>query len=168
MTAPITNLPTSELQALDNAHHLHPFTHSKTLHDRGVRVIRSARGVHLTDNDGNRILDGMSGLWNVNVGYGRQDIVDAVARQMQELPFYNTFFNTSHPPVIELGRLLAEVTPKQFNRFFSPARARNRTTPSSAWCAISGTWRASRKRASSSPAATAIMAQPWPEHRSAA
>ncbi len=73
---------------------------------------------HLTDSEGNRILDGMSGLWNVNVGYGRQEIVDAVTRQMQELPFYNTFFNTSHPPVIELGRLLAEVTPKQFNRFF--------------------------------------------------
>jgi putrescine---pyruvate transaminase len=118
MNAPLTNLPTAELQALDAAHHLHPFTHSRTLHERGVRIIRSARGVHLTDTDGNRILDGMSGLWNVNVGYGRTEIVDAVARQLAELPFYNTFFNTSHPPVIELGRLLSDVTPKQFSRFF--------------------------------------------------
>ncbi len=118
MNAPLTNMPTAELRALDAAHHLHPFTNARTLNEEGVRVIRSARGVHLTDSDGNRILDGMSGLWNVNVGYGRKEIADAVARQIEQLCFYNTFFKTSHPPVIELGRVLAEVTPKQFNRFF--------------------------------------------------
>jgi putrescine---pyruvate transaminase len=118
MNAPLTNMPTAELRALDAAHHLHPFTNTKTLNEEGVRVIRSARGVHLTDSDGNRILDGMSGLWNVNIGYGRKEIAEAVARQIEELCFYNTFFKTSHPPVIELSRMLAEVTPRQFNRFF--------------------------------------------------
>jgi putrescine---pyruvate transaminase len=118
MNAPLTNMPTAELRALDAAHHLHPFTNARTLNEEGVRVIRSARGVHLTDSEGNRILDGMSGLWNVNIGYGRKEIAEAVARQLEELCFYNTFFKTSHPPVIELSRLLSEVTPKQFNRFF--------------------------------------------------
>ena len=118
MTLHQTNLTTPQLQALDAAHHLHPFTDTKGLNAEGARVIVKAKGVHLWDSEGNRIIDGMSGLWNVNVGYGRQEIVDAVARQMQELPFYNTFFKTTHLPAIELSRLLSELTPKGFNRVF--------------------------------------------------
>lgn len=109
---------TTALRELDAAHHLHPFTNTRTLNAKGVRVIKSAAGVYLLDTDGNRILDGMSGLWCVAAGYGRREIIQAVTRQMEELPFYNTFFNTSHPPVIELSRLLATLTPPQFNRFF--------------------------------------------------
>jgi putrescine aminotransferase len=108
---------TTELQAADAAHHLHPFTNARLLNAKGARVISSACGVYLMDTDGNRILDGMSGLWCVSVGYGRKDIIDAVARQLEQLTFYNTFFNTTHPPVVELSRLLAEVTPPQFNHF---------------------------------------------------
>jgi putrescine aminotransferase len=118
MNAPVSNLETVALRAIDAAHHLHPFTNTRTLNEEGARVIVSARGVHLTDSDGRRYLDGMSGLWNVNVGYGRREIAEAVARQIEELPFYNTFFKTTHPPVIALSRLLAEVTPPAFNRFF--------------------------------------------------
>jgi len=111
-----TDTPT--LQAIDAAYHLHPFTNTRELNARGVRVIKSARGVYLTDTNDNRILDGMSGLWCVAVGYGRRAIIEAVTRQLEELPFYNTFFNTSHPPVIELSRMLAGLTPPQFNHFF--------------------------------------------------
>ena len=64
------------------------------------------------------ILDGMAGLWCVNLGYGRQDLVDAATQQMQELPYYNSFFQTSHPPAIELSELLVEVSPPQFNHTF--------------------------------------------------
>jgi putrescine aminotransferase len=60
----------------------------------------------------------MSGLWCVNVGYGQQALVDAATRQMQELPFYNAFFQTATPPAIELAELLAEVTPPQFQHVF--------------------------------------------------
>lgn len=109
---------TAELRALDAAHHLHPFSDMKSLNAEGSRIIVSAEGVWLTDSDGNGILDGMSGLWCVNVGYGRQEIVDAVARQMAELPYYNTFFKTTHKPAIELAAKLAELTPPQFNRVF--------------------------------------------------
>lgn len=109
---------TAQLRAADAAHHLHPFTNARELNDRGARVIVSASGCHLTDSEGRRILDGMAGLWCTAVGYGRQEIVDAVAAQLSQLSFYNTFFNTTHPPVVELSRVLSEVTPPQFNRFF--------------------------------------------------
>jgi len=109
---------TSELQQRDSAHHWHPFTDTSKLTARGPRVITGADGVYLTDSDGNRLLDGMAGLWCVNIGYGRRELANAASRQMSELPYYNTFFQTSHPPVIELSTRLAELTPGDLNRFF--------------------------------------------------
>ncbi|MEO1459266.1 MAG: aminotransferase class III-fold pyridoxal phosphate-dependent enzyme, partial [Pseudomonadota bacterium] len=88
---------TADYQAMDAAHHWHPFTDTADLAARGARVITAAEGCWLIDNDGNRILDGMAGLWCVAVGYGREAIVDAVARQMRALPYYNTFFQCTHP-----------------------------------------------------------------------
>ena len=81
-------------------------------------MIVKAKGVYLWDSEGNKIIDGMAGLWCVNVGYGRKELADAAYRQMQELPYYNTFFKTTHPPVIELSALLAELAPAPFNHFF--------------------------------------------------
>ncbi len=108
--ATITNhMPTAELQALDAAHHMHPFTTGNDLAAKGVRIITRANGVMLTDSEGNEMLDAMAGLWCVNVGYGRNELVEAAARQMRELPFYNTFFQTTHVPAIALSRKLAEL-----------------------------------------------------------
>jgi putrescine aminotransferase len=109
---------TTDWQALDAAHFLHPFTDHKALHTTGSRIIERADGIYLWDSDGNRILDGMAGLWCVNVGYGRSELVEAARQQMQNLPYYNAFFQTSHPPVIELSQLLAEVTPERLNHAF--------------------------------------------------
>ena len=117
-TPDIAERTTADWQALDRQHYLHPFTDYKTLHARGSRVIVKADGVYLHDSEGNRILDGMSGLWCVNVGYGRRELADAAYRQMLELPYYNSFFQTAHPPAIELARQLVELTPPQFNRVF--------------------------------------------------
>ncbi|KVN35342.1 aminotransferase [Burkholderia pyrrocinia] len=109
---------TAQYRALDAAHHIHPFSDMGALNRAGSRVIVKADGVYLWDSDGNRIIDGMAGLWCVNVGYGRAELIDAAQRQMRELPFYNTFFKTTHPPVIELSALLADVAPDGFNHFF--------------------------------------------------
>ncbi|KAA9130313.1 aspartate aminotransferase family protein [Marinihelvus fidelis] len=109
---------TGEWQALDHRHYLHPFTDHHDLGQRGVRVIECADGVYIYDSEGHRILDGMSGLWCVNLGYGRQDLVDAAAAQMRELPYYNSFFQTAHPPAIELSRVLGEVAPEGFDKVF--------------------------------------------------
>jgi putrescine aminotransferase len=117
--AAITNhLPTAELQALDAAHHMHPFTTNNELAAKGARIITRADGVYLTDSEGNRILDGMAGLWCVNIGYGRGELADVAARQMRELPFYNTFFMTSHAPVIALAAKIAELAPAHLNHVF--------------------------------------------------
>src|SRR5665811_1941291 len=56
--------------------------------------------------------------WCVNVGYGRQELIDAATRQMQQLPYYNCFFQTAHPPAIELSAALSEISPPQFNHAF--------------------------------------------------
>ena len=118
MTLIDNTLPTSELQALDAAHHVHPFMDTKELNQKGARVITRAKGVWLTDSDGNEILDGMAGLWCVNLGYGRTELGAVAARQMNQLPYYNTFFMTTHPPVVALSARIAEIAPEGMNRVF--------------------------------------------------
>ena len=109
----------NDLRVLDSRHHFHPFTDHEALSAKGgPRVIVRAEGVHLWDADGGRLIDAMAGLWCVNIGYGRRELADAAARQMAELPYYNTFFQTTHPPAAELGRVLAEVTPPGFDHVF--------------------------------------------------
>ncbi|SVA87083.1 uncharacterized protein METZ01_LOCUS139937, partial [marine metagenome] len=109
---------TFELQQSDSAHYLHPFTDAKALSRNGARVITRAEGIYLWDSDGNRLLDGMAGLWCVNVGYGRKRLADAARVQLEELPYYNTFFQTTHPPAVALSEKLAELAPPGFNRVF--------------------------------------------------
>ncbi len=105
-------------QALDSRHHLHPFTDHKALASIGSRIITRADGCWLWDSDGNRILDGMAGLWCVNIGYGREELAEAAARQMRELPYYNTFFQSATPACIELAAKLAEIAPAGLNQAF--------------------------------------------------
>ncbi len=115
----ITNhLPTADLQALDAAHHMHPFTHGDDLAKVGARVITRAKGVWLTDSEGHEILDAMAGLWCVNVGYGREELAEVAARQIRELSFYNTFFQTTHVPAIALSAKLAQIAPGDLNHVF--------------------------------------------------
>ena len=104
----IANHPaTADMQAADAAHHLHPFTDTAGINEKGARIITSANGVMLRDSEGAEILDAMAGLWCVNIGYGRNELADVASRQMRELPYYNTFFQTSHPPVIALAEKIA-------------------------------------------------------------
>jgi putrescine aminotransferase len=109
---------TREWQAADAAHYLHPFSDYKSLAAKGTRVITRADGVYIYDADGHQILDGMSGLWCVNLGYGREELVAAAAAQMRELPFYNSFFQCTHPPAIRLAELLSEVTQPHLGHAF--------------------------------------------------
>lgn len=103
----------------DARHHLHPFTDHKALHEEGgSRIITRAEGIYLWDSDGHRMLDGMAGLWCVNVGYGREELAKVAHDQMLELPFYNNFFKSTHPPAVELSKKLAEITPEGLNRVF--------------------------------------------------
>ncbi|MFD1510220.1 aspartate aminotransferase family protein [Lacimonas salitolerans] len=118
MTQITNHMPTAELQALDAAHHMHPFSTQDAFTRNGARVITRAEGVWIHDSEGNKILDGMAGLWCVNVGYGRDRLADVAARQMRELPYYNTFFMTTHVPAIALSQKLAEIAPGDLNHVF--------------------------------------------------
>jgi putrescine aminotransferase len=109
---------TAYFKELDALHHLHPFTSHKSLRAAGARVIVRGDGPYLWDSEGKRILDGMSGLWTANVGHSRRELAEAAYEQMLKLPFYNTFFRTTHPPVVELARKLAEIAPASLNQVF--------------------------------------------------
>jgi len=120
-TAPdrATSSRTQDWKRSDGKHYLHPFTDTKDLVEKGgARIITRADGVYIYDSEGKQILDGMAGLWCVNLGYGREELVEAAARQMRELPYYNSFFQCTHPPAIELSELLSELSPGQFNHVF--------------------------------------------------
>jgi len=118
MNNAVNNPKTAHWQALSQAHHLAPFSDYKQLAEKGPRIITEAKGVHLWDSEGNKILDGMAGLWCVAVGYGREELVEAAATQMRQLPFYNTFFQTAHPPVLELAHAISQLAPAGMNHVF--------------------------------------------------
>ena len=105
--APISSAPlrsTPEWQELDRAHHVHPFTDPKILAGKGAKIFTRGEGVYVWDSEGNKILDGMAGLWCVNVGYGRRELIDAATSQLETLPYYNSFFHSAVPSQIELAR----------------------------------------------------------------
>ncbi|MBZ6378529.1 aspartate aminotransferase family protein [Pacificimonas flava] len=109
---------TAELRQLDDQYNIHPFCDGKELHERGATIIAKGSGSYVWDSDGNRILDGMAGLWCVNIGYGRDELADVASSQMRELPFYNMFFQSTTPAQISLAKRLAEITPEGLNHFF--------------------------------------------------
>ncbi|TWC34103.1 adenosylmethionine-8-amino-7-oxononanoate aminotransferase [Pseudomonas sp. SJZ079] len=109
------NRETRDYQALDAAHHIHGFVDQKALNAEGPRVMVKGEGLYLWDNDGNRYLDGMSGLWCTNLGYGRKDLTAAATRQMEQLAYYNMFFHTTHPAVVELSELLFSLLPGHYS-----------------------------------------------------
>lgn len=109
---------TNQLKQLDQAHHLHPFTDFQQYAENGGRIFSRAEHVYIYDSEGHRMLDGMSGLWCCNLGYSQKSIVEAIYTQLQELPYYNNFFQCSNQPAAELASALVDVTPPQFNRVF--------------------------------------------------
>ncbi len=106
------------LQRLDQSHHLHPFTDFRDYAQHGGRIFSRAEHIYIYDSNGHKMLDGMSGLWCCNLGYSQQSIVDAVTEQMQQLPYYNNFFQCSNQPAIELAKALVDVTEDRFNHVF--------------------------------------------------
>lgn len=114
----ISSAAVSNLGALDAAHHLHPFSDMKKLNAAGTRIIERGEGCHIFDTHGRRYLDGFAGLWCVNIGYGRKEIAEAAMRQMNELPYYNTFFGTTTPPTTLLAQKISSHAGPNINRVF--------------------------------------------------
>ena len=109
---------TAALQALDNAHYLHPFTDYRELHAEGARIQAHGDGIYIYDTDGKRIIDGLAGLCCVNIGYGRRELGQAAAKQMETLSFSHSFFKTSNVTAIQLAEQLVAMTPAGLNHVF--------------------------------------------------
>lgn len=115
MTNKTGNL-TRHWQAMDAAHHIHPFSETAALNVEGVRVITRADGVYLWDSEGEKIIDAMAGLWCVQVGYGNAALAEAGCEALKTLPYYNHFFKTSNPYTAELAAKLASLLPDGHGR----------------------------------------------------
>jgi adenosylmethionine-8-amino-7-oxononanoate aminotransferase len=102
----------SELVDLDRAHLFHPVTNFRSHEERGARIVTGGKGIRIQTEDGKSLIDGISGLWNVNVGHGRTEIGEAVARQMRELPYYPAFWENSTEPAARLAARLAALVPQ--------------------------------------------------------
>lgn len=134
-----------ELKKLDRDHHLHPFTHHGDLHAQGTHIIERAQGVYVHDDQGRKLLDGLAGLWCVNVGYGRQEIVDAVRQQMEKVAYYPSFFNTTTEPTILLADRITKLATKRLNyAFFSNSGSEANET---ALKMVRGYWKLKQKPA---------------------
>ncbi len=112
------SLDTRTLQALDAAHHLHPFNDNAALAEKGTRILTRGQGCHVWDAEGNQLLDAFAGLWCVNIGYGRRELAAAAAAQMEQLAYYNSFFQCTTEPTIALAAQLAELAPGDLNHAF--------------------------------------------------
>lgn len=104
------------LREMDRAHWLHP------LHDaqaqREARLWVSGQGSEITDDQGRVYLDGLAGLWNVNVGHGRKELARAAAEQMETLAYCSSYAGAANKPAILLAERLAQCTPPGITAFF--------------------------------------------------
>ena len=107
-----------ELIASDRAHHLHPWTEFDGFHNREVLPFVCAEGAYLTDIHGSKYLDAAAGLWCNNIGYGRTEMTEAIASQVKQLTYANTFGDLSNQPAIELAKKITTLAPGNINRVF--------------------------------------------------
>jgi adenosylmethionine-8-amino-7-oxononanoate aminotransferase len=102
----------------DRDHFIHPFSHLASFAEDGALVITEGEGAYVFDANGKRYLDGIGGLWCVNIGHGNAEVADAIAEQARRLAFFNTFTDTTNPPAAELAAKLADLAPAHLNRVF--------------------------------------------------
>lgn len=102
----------------DRAHVIHPYTDFSTFANEGSQIIERAEGMYVTDTDGNKLLDGVAGLWCVNIGHGRKEMADAMAEQVMNMEYFNPFGHSSNIPAATLGAKLAELAPGDLNHVF--------------------------------------------------
>ncbi|MGM0852391.1 MAG: aspartate aminotransferase family protein [Bacillota bacterium] len=108
-----------ELANLDKKHFLHPTSPIQQQQQQGPAFIfTKGEGVHLEDVHGKRVIDGMSSLWNVNIGHGRKELGQVAMEQMNKLAFSSCFATFSNEPAIRLAAKMAEIAPGDLNTTF--------------------------------------------------
>ncbi len=109
---------TQDLWEKDKDHYIHPWTDFSVFHDEGSLVVAEADGPYVYDSDGERYIDGIGGLWCVNIGYGNEEMAQAIADQVRAIPYYSSFNHLTTPPSAELAAKLAEISPDNLNHVF--------------------------------------------------
>ena len=109
---------TQHLWQQDHDHFIHPYTNFAKFPKEGAVIYARGEGHHIYDNDGRQFLDGIAGLWCVNIGHGRKEIADVMAEQAMRLAYYNTFGDASSPPAAQLSAKLAAISPGSLNHVF--------------------------------------------------
>ncbi|GAA0440286.1 aspartate aminotransferase family protein [Lentibacillus halophilus] len=108
-----------QLKEWDRNHFMHPTSSVRDHQENGAAyTFTKGEGIYLTDIDGREYVDGLSSLWNVNLGHGRSELAEAAKEQMETLPFSSSFNNYSNEPAIKLSRKIAELTPGNLNVTF--------------------------------------------------
>ena len=118
MRANFTQYDNDDLRRKDMDHNIHPWTDFATFKEEGSEVMAEADGVYVYNAEGERYMDGIGGLWCVNIGYGRDEMAQAIADQVRRIPYYSTFTHLTTPPAAELAAKLAELTPASINHVF--------------------------------------------------
>jgi len=113
-----TSTETATVQEVDRKVHLHPFTSAAEHADGVPRLMVEGAGIHVRDNGGKQYLDAMAGLWCVNVGYGRDKMVDAISDQARRLPYYHTFLSMTNEPAARLAERLISLAPGHMSKVF--------------------------------------------------
>ncbi|MEZ5777008.1 MAG: aminotransferase [Paracoccaceae bacterium] len=114
----LANEPSPEtLHEWDRLHQLHPWAPMQDWRAYDNMLIDSADGIYLWDGDGKRYIDGPGGMWCVQIGYGRQEMADAIAAQVMKLPYTSPFTNTTEPSAV-LAKKLADMAPGDLNTVF--------------------------------------------------
>ena len=111
-------MTTTPLAEADRNSLFHPFTSIQDHLEEGPMIITGADGIRIVDDQGKSYIDAMAGLWCVNVGYGRSELIDAMTRQGKKLPYYHSFASSSNEPAIELASQLIEMAPGNPARVF--------------------------------------------------
>ena len=114
------NLPydTEDLQRKDRAHVLHPWASLETRRADDPLIVAEADNIYINDTDGERFIDGIGGMWCVNIGYGRDEMAEAVAEQIRRMPYYSPFGPLGSPPAAELAAKLAALAPGDLDTVF--------------------------------------------------
>ena len=109
---------TEVLWRQDMDHYIHPWTDFSTFKEEGSLVMAESEGAYVVDSEGNRYIDGIGGLWCVNIGYANEEMAQAIAEQVRRITYYSSFGHLTTPPAAELAAKLAQLTPGKLNHVF--------------------------------------------------
>lgn len=112
------NMRPNSDEARDVAYHFHGYTNAQAHADLGPLIMEGGKGIYVTDSNGNRYIEGMSGLWSVALGFDEKRLIDAACKQMQKLPYYHNFTHRSNGPAIDLAEKLVQLAPAPMSKVF--------------------------------------------------